>query len=312
MTAVTAPKPTGKDDGAMLSAFFSATPSGTDITFPTEASYRMLSEVEIKGKSFTVDASGSVFDGSDRTTPGAFLTFKQCTSFVWANSHVIGCPEGIDHAEHRHCYNVRESTGMTLENVTARRNLSGGDGIYLGDLSRDVIVDGFEIDQPSRQGLSVIFTRSVTARNGRIGNIKNLHPIDLEPLGQTSHAPESNDGVLLEDIKIGPYQYKSDRNSVNAIAGESSNVTIRRMTTEIGVPLIIHAAHAGADVVPRNHDWLIEQCGSALRVPERWYFERIDGLTIRDNVVPFATALQKNPVRTDNCTKVSVTGNNWR
>lgn len=112
-------------------------------------------------------------------------------------------PKLYVHAEWRHGISLRDSSNITLRNLTITR--TGGDGLYLGasheGYNSDILVENVNFDENYRQEISIISAQNLTIRNCQFTNTKGTPPqdgIDFEP----NHAGQRLVNCVVENSGI--------------------------------------------------------------------------------------------------------------
>ena len=83
--------------------------------------------------------------------------------------------------EHRHTLVISGCENVTVKNLTLLS--SGGDGIYIGNFSKNILIDGVVCDDHYRQGISVICAENLIIKNSIFKNTRGVSPeagIDFE------------------------------------------------------------------------------------------------------------------------------------
>ncbi|NQT89175.1 right-handed parallel beta-helix repeat-containing protein [bacterium] len=133
-----------------------------------------------------------------RALPGAFpnrtdaffrLTKRKNVSFIGKRGSLVTMNKEeyrkIDsrfQGGHRHAFRCMDSDGVTFKNMTITS--SGGDGIYVGHGSRNVVIEDTSCLDHARQGISVISCENLLIRNCHFDNTNGTPPqagIDFEP-----------------------------------------------------------------------------------------------------------------------------------
>jgi hypothetical protein len=140
--------------------------------------------------------------------------------------------------EYRHCITVIGSSNVHVAGM--RCVTFGGDGLYLGGNSANVLAEDFTADGSARDGLTVISAKNSTIRRSHFVNGHTA--VDMEP----NVASDALDNVVLEDSDSTNNHYGGVNVSVYAYTAASTppNVTVARHT-DTGTGIGAADWHAG-------------------------------------------------------------------
>jgi parallel beta-helix repeat protein len=194
---------------------------------------------------------------------------------------------------------VYASSKVVIDGVTTKE--TWGDGIYLGNKSKDITICGAVADHNRRQGMSLVSASGVTVKDSIFKNTEGTNPqsgIDFEP----------NTGEAVDNVTISGSQFLDNHSyglEFYCGAGPVTNVTITRNTFSGNgdLPIELYAGCTGNKITNN-----ILSTKTAIGISLR---QGANNNTVTGNEVTF-TGARKGQAVVDNGTGNTVSGNTVR
>jgi hypothetical protein len=294
--------PTGSVDVTdALTQFFATVPDSTTICFPANARYRVEGTLLLQNRhGLTFDGYGATIfaatDGSDVSPPLSLKRhwpqgrrhwlFESGSGIVIRNLNVEGSNPnaGVGDLAYRedrafqHGFAFHGVQGVELDHVSVRRVY--GDFVYLGaeggTWTSNVRIHDSHFEANGRQGIAVTGGRDILIEHNYIGQVRRSS-IDLEPHSQNGGA----ENIVIRENDFGPGHLL-----FLASAGIGSNVgqvTIESNRLEMPMSVVVSPPpgyRRGPFSIIDNVS--VARLGAPVALMR---FSRIDGLTVRGNVM---------------------------
>ncbi len=118
----------------------------------------------------------------DSPTSCLFDAFRKENIHIEGNEGVILSMDGVARVQHRHGLRFRVCENVVIEGIQIEH--TGGDGIYVGYSSKNIIIQDFIISHAYRNGICITGATNVLITRGEIMDTKGTSPqaaIDVEP-----------------------------------------------------------------------------------------------------------------------------------
>lgn len=173
------------------------------------------------GFAITLNAYTNVYmKGSIQMKPNALIgarILKTTSNCLWDGGTFIGDKDDhLDTAgEYGHGMEI-DGSNIVIRNVKVQD--MWGDGIYIADQSKNVIVENYNIVNVSRNGISCISPSNIKILNGLINGVRRTAPcsgIDVEPNAQDNVNNVVISNLVCEDSVCGVSFYGSGTTHIN-------------------------------------------------------------------------------------------------
>ena len=306
------------DVTAALNAWIASVPDNSTLAFPTNGCFRIDGTLIIQHRTgLTFEGNGATFrqvtDGTEIVKPklirtrnvwtfagNSNLVVRNLTTFG-ANPHAgMGDLAYQPKFEAQHAYLIEGTDNMLMDHVAAYDTY--GDFVWVGPGTSNLTVRNSTFARNGRQGWSINGT-NITFENNSITDTRRA-TIDIEPSSPTW----SSHNIWIRNNDVGPGRLFFFANVGSAAPMDNINIIGNRLHHKA---FVVYASTAVSNrsnyhVIGNTSDGGVSGFGSAM------VFRNIQGVEVRDNVIPLQWAHHLAAVGLYRSSHVSITRNVFR
>jgi len=313
----TPPSPSGGDDTATLQAWFDALPANVVVNFPSAQTYQVSSLVFEGRSAWEIRGNGSTFNWDTVGGNSATWLLLSCSHISIDDLKIDGenPNPGINGGgalgyEGRHGVSIRSSSHVRLTNMDIRNVMA--DPVYIGmqttgfPFSEHILLEGSFLGYNGRMGTAIVAGIDITIRGNTYRQIRRSC-FDLEP----NSAAQVIADVAIVDNDIDYFRLYGV--ACSGYPGTVRDIVIaNNWTTDSAFTVLFETPLDGVRRGPITFTGNTDNsggAGSGSNPGQVVSFIECDGVTVTNNRIPAQASRLMVSVRTDDCTDVTITGN---